>query len=35
MSKPLIIVLAIVAAFFAGVASQAPEIQRYLKMKAM
>jgi uncharacterized protein DUF6893 len=35
MSKPVIAVLALVAAFVAGIAFQAPEIQRYLKMKAM
>jgi hypothetical protein len=35
MSKPSIVVLAIVAAIVAAVAAQAPEIARYLKVKAM
>jgi hypothetical protein len=35
MSKPAIVVLAVVAAIVAAVAAQAPEIARYLKVKAM
>jgi hypothetical protein len=36
MSKPVIAVLAaVVAVVVAAIAAQAPEIQRYLKVKAM
>jgi|1186.fasta_scaffold267170_3 hypothetical protein len=35
MSKPAIAVLAVVAAIVAAIAAQAPEIARYLKVKAM
>jgi hypothetical protein len=35
MSKPVVAALAAGTAIVAGIVSQAPEIQRYLKMKAM
>jgi hypothetical protein len=35
MSKPAIALLGVVAAIVAAIAAQAPEIARYLKVKAM